>query len=131
MPIQKFEDAITEVIGRSGQSPADTESGFFDPSDIEAVRAARLSDLARKLPIQETLERLSEETLRKLLSVMYAGRDHDNDISAIHRAMLRNKPTREDVIRTLLEKPGLAHYLVNGWETLLNSGLDPEGSFRF
>jgi hypothetical protein len=129
MPVAKFEDVVIKVIDLAGQGPFDTSSGFVDFSNRAVLEAARLSDQRWKQPLREYLESLSEEQLLKLQTVMYVGRDRQSDIRAVHRTMLLHKPTREDLIRTLSEKPSMGMYLTRGWETLLNSDLDPEGQF--
>jgi hypothetical protein len=129
MSVTKFEVIVIKAIELAGQGPLDTHSGFVDFSNRAALEAVRLSDQAWKLPLREYFESLPEEQLLKLQTVMYVGRDRQSDIRSVHRAMLQHKQTKEDLIRTLSEKPSLGAYLARGWEILLNSDLDPEGPF--
>lgn len=93
--------------------------GYFEATEF----------LDRKIKLY--LESLPETELRKLQTLVYFGRGDDDDIFSLHEHLTSVSPTREDVIRTVVEKaPALSTYLLTALRRVERSGIDIDGSFE-
>jgi hypothetical protein len=94
---------------------------LFDPqSTIRMLEANRETDRLRAL-----LGTADYETLLKLETLMYFGRDRDATFGEKLETFRRRREARADIIRRILEKvPACGRYFADGVERLLEEGVD-------
>jgi hypothetical protein len=98
-----------------------------DPKADEYLKAANgLCD-----NLAEYLNNLSSEEIRKLETVMYFGRDgeddHENDIPAYHDKLHPTDLDKSDIIRNIIEKyPALELYFSDAYKKAAELSIDLE-----
>ncbi len=71
------------------------------------------------------LAELSERQLRNLETLIYFGRGDEDDLVWLHAHLKSVSPTREDVVRTIIEKiPALSRYLQSALSSAHRLGMD-------
>lgn len=102
----------------------DTTLGIqmHDPSCIEWA----LADRPKVREIETYLSVLDYDTLLWLETLMYFGRRDDNsDISSLHSYLSNLKDSKEEIVRTIVEKRGAyPHYFVKAMNTLSQGNID-------
>ena len=74
--------------------------------------------------LRELLDGLDLDTLRRVEAVMYSGRGDGSPV-ALRPELAENHPTKDDVVRTIIEKlPNLDDYLERGLDRAKAEGID-------
>jgi len=81
--------------------------------------------------LQSFLAGLKEEEVRKVQTLMYAGRDGDKDIYGLYDYLRHRFTFKEQVVMCIMEKdPRLQEYLENALELVERLNIDIEDSFE-
>jgi|SRR5579862_1231961 len=97
---------------------------FSDKAD-ELVKAQR----PEKEALKTYLSGLADETVLKLQTLMHFGRGDSPDLHWLHGHLKERTPTKDDAVRTMMEKAALRDYLARGLQLATESGTDLEAPF--
>jgi len=117
-----FVETVNEVIRLAGSHQERAAVGKG-----KSVRELLLSP--EPDAVEEYLKTLPAEDVFKLQTLMYLGRDGDDNIHEFHRAIVGTDLKPAHAIDTITSKLPLAEYLTDGLERAREMGVDLEASF--
>ena len=93
-------------------------------NQVHAILAGSSETAQAETFLRELLDGLDLDTLRRVEAVMYSGRG-DGSPAALRPELTENHPTKDDVVRTIIEKlSNIDVYLERGLDLANAEGID-------
>jgi len=93
-------------------------------NQVHAILAGSGETAQAETFLRELLDGLDLDTLRRVEAVMYSGRGDGSPV-ALRPELIENHPTKDDVVRTIIEKlPNIDVYLEKGLDLASAEGID-------
>lgn len=93
-------------------------------AQVQAILVGSSETAQAEAFLRELLDGLDLDTLRRVEAVMYSGRGDGSPVE-LPPELAENHPTKDDVVRTIIEKlPNLDDYLERGLDRANAEGID-------